>query len=107
MRPFAAGGVTTHGMKRTYVPRMLGGVAALAAALAVAVPAAAGGAGAGASGPCTGDLTAAGAPQLRGQRLRMGIAPPGRAGAVGPAVPLVRIDQGKTFAALRRLRPPH
>jgi hypothetical protein len=37
----------------------------------------------------------------------MGITPAGRAGAVGPAVPLVPIDQGKTLAALRRLRPPH
>jgi len=36
----------------------------------------------------------------------MGITPAGRAGAVGPAVPLVPIDQGKTLAALRRLRPP-
>ena len=36
----------------------------------------------------------------------MGITPAGRAGAVGPPVPLTPIDQDRTLAALRRLRPP-
>ena len=35
----------------------------------------------------------------------MGINPAGRAGAIGPPVPLVPIDYGKTLTALRRLRP--
>jgi hypothetical protein len=37
----------------------------------------------------------------------MGIGPAGRAGAVGPPVPLTPVDQGKTLDALRRLRPPY
>ena len=57
--------------------------------------------------PCTGDLTAVGVPHLPGPRLRMGITPAGRAGAVGPPVPLTPMDRGKTLAALRTLRPPH
>src|SRR3954466_9026730 len=84
-------------------------IAALAAALtaaggsAVRPPAS----GAGGSGsPCTGDLTAAGVPKLPGPRLRMGITPAGRAGAIGPPVPLLPIDRGKKLAAPHRLRPP-
>ncbi|MFL5891899.1 MAG: hypothetical protein ACJ75I_04080 [Solirubrobacterales bacterium] len=84
-------------------------IAALAAALTAAVGSAvapssseAGGSGS----PCTGDLTAAGVPKLPGPRLRMGITPAGRAGAIGPPVPLTPIDRGKTLAALHRLRPP-
>src|SRR5215218_1419414 len=93
-------------MKRTPSIRALGAVAALAAA--VVLPVWQGGkAGAAGSSPCTGDLTAAGVPQLPGPPLRMGITPAGRAGAVGPAVPLTPIDRAKTLAALRRLRPHH
>lgn len=36
----------------------------------------------------------------------MGITPAGRAGAIGPPVPLTPIDRHKTLVALRRLRPP-
>jgi hypothetical protein len=61
----------------------------------------------GSSEPCTGATGAAGVPRLPGRRLRMGIGPAGRAGAVGPPVPLIPIDYSKTVAALRRLRPPH
>jgi hypothetical protein len=60
-----------------------------------------------ASGPCTGDTSAAGVPQLPGPPLRMGINPAGRAGALGPPVPLTPIDYSKTLAALRKLRPAH
>src|SRR3954452_4848636 len=84
-------------------------IAALAAALTAAVGSAvapssseAGGSGS----PCTGDLTAPGVRKLPGPRLRMGITPAGRAGAIGPPVPLTPIDRGKTLAALHRLRPP-
>jgi hypothetical protein len=81
------------------------GVVALAAVGGMAAVSSPAGARAGGA-PCTGDVTAAGVPKLPGQRLRMGITPAGRAGAVGPAVPLVPIDQDKTLAALHRLRPP-
>ena len=37
----------------------------------------------------------------------MGITPAGRAGAIGPPVPLTPIDRAKTLAALGRLRPPN
>jgi hypothetical protein len=83
---------------------------AAAAALAIAAYLAAGsshGARAPTAGPCPGDTSAAGVPQWPGPPLHMGIGPAGRAGAVGPPVPLVPIDQGKTLDALRRLRPPH
>jgi len=56
--------------------------------------------------PCIGDTSAAGVPQRPGRAVRMGITPAGRAGAVGPPVPLTPIDQDRTLAALRRLRPP-
>jgi hypothetical protein len=77
----------------------------VAAALAVAIwsspsaPAAT-------SGPCLGDTSANSVPQRPAPPLRMGIGPAGRAGAVGPPVPLTPIDQGKTLDALQRLRPP-
>jgi hypothetical protein len=59
-----------------------------------------------ATAPCLGDTSAAGVPQRPARAVRMGITPAGRAGAVGPPVPLTPIDQDKTLAALRRLRPP-
>src|SRR5581483_7990257 len=84
------------------------GLVSLAALVAAAVSLPAGAAGDGAHGvtaPCTGDESAAGVPQLPGPRLRMGINPAGRAGALGPPVPLTPIDYSKTLAALRGLRP--
>jgi len=79
---------------------------AVLTACALALPAVAGGDGSGGvSAPCTGDTTAAGVPQLPGRDLRMGINPAGRAGAIGPPIPLTPIDFSKTLAALRKLRP--
>jgi hypothetical protein len=78
-------------------------VVALAIGAAAAVPSSGQ---SGGGGPCAGDLTATGVPKKPGPRLRMGITPAGRAGAIGPAVPLTPIDRSKTLAALRRLRPP-
>jgi hypothetical protein len=91
-------------MKRAFA------IAVVAAAVltAMAMPGASGGGAARAAfGPCTGDTSAAGVPQRPGPALRMGIGPAGRAGAVGPPVPLTPIDYEKTLEALRRLRPPH
>jgi hypothetical protein len=81
-------------------------MAALAAALG-AIPLAQAPAPVRAATPCTGDTSAAGVPQRPAPPLRMGIGPAGRAGAVGPRVPLTPIDQGKTLSALRQLRPAH
>ena len=93
-------------MKRARSIRALG-ILGLTA-LAVVLPAAAGGnAVPGASGPCLGDTSANGVRQRPAPPLRMGIGPGGRAGAVGPPVPLTPIDQGKTLDALHRLRAPH
>ena len=50
-------------------------------------------------------MAASGVPQLPGRHLRMGINPAGRAGAIGPPIPLTPIDYSKTLAALRKLRP--
>ncbi len=55
---------------------------------------------------CLGDQSAAGVPKLPGPALRMGINPAGEAGQLGPKIPLVPLDQGKTDAALARLKPP-
>src|SRR3954468_19090696 len=88
-RPGRRHPATTPYVKRT--SRQLG-LALIAVLMAVAVPAAANGdASDGASAPCTGDLTAAGVPQAPGRHLRMGINPAGRAGALGPPVPLTPI----------------
>jgi hypothetical protein len=57
--------------------------------------------------PCTGDTSAAGVPQRPAPPVRMGITPAGRAGAVGPPVPLVPVDFRGTLDVLGRLRPPH
>jgi hypothetical protein len=76
----------------------------LAAALLVLglCPAAA----AGQSSPCPPRTSAAGVPVKPGPAVRMGITPAGEAGALGPAVPVVPIDQARTYAALGELRPP-
>ena len=84
----------------------LGLVSLALVAAAASLPAGASGDGShGVTAPCTGDPSAAGVPQLPGPRLRMGINPAGRAGALGPPVPLTPIDYSKTLAALRALRP--
>jgi hypothetical protein len=89
-------------MRRRHGPLLL------VAALAIALPMWQGaGSIASTPSPCTGDLTAAGVSQQPGLRLRMGITPAGRAGAIGPAVPLTPIDREETMAALHRLRPPN
>lgn len=87
---------------------VLAALAALAVALTVALAAPVGDhAVASGSGPCLGDTSGDGVPQRPARPLRMGIGPAGRAGAVGPPVPLTPIDQGKTLHALNRLRAPH
>src|SRR3954452_15295255 len=61
---------------------------------------------AGQSAPCPPRTSAAGVPVKPGPAVRMGITPAGEAGALGPKVPVVPIDQGRTYAALDQLRPP-
>ncbi len=92
-------------MKRTRSRLILAVAALAAAAVAPSAAAATGDGSGGVSAPCTGDTTAAGVPQLPGRDLRMGINPAGRAGAIGPPIPLTPIDYSKTLAALRKLRP--
>src|SRR3954469_21641511 len=77
---------------------------ALAAALLslVACPAVAGAQ----SAPCPPRTSADGVPVKPGPAVRMGITPAGEAGALGPKVPVVPIDQQRTYAALAELRPP-
>ena len=58
------------------------------------------------SATCVGDQSARSVPMLAGPRLRFGITPAGKAGALGPAVPAVPDDPPRTLAALARLRPP-
>lgn len=85
-------------MRRIALTALLLGLLVAAAGLAP-------GAGA-APSVCLGDPTADGVPQEPGPRLRFGITPAGEAGALGPAVPVVRIRKGRTLRALKRLRPP-
>jgi hypothetical protein len=61
---------------------------------------------AGQSSPCPPRTSAAGVPVKPGPAVRFGITPAGEAGALGPAVPVVPIDQARTYAALADLRPP-
>src|SRR4051794_16131322 len=61
---------------------------------------------AGQSAPCPPRTSAAGVPVKPGPAVRMGITPAGEAGALGPKVPVVPIDQARTYAALDELRPP-
>src|SRR5207253_1897925 len=58
------------------------------------------------SSPCPPRTGAAGVPVKPGPAVRMGITPAGEAGALGPKVPVVPIDQERTYAALAQLRPP-
>jgi hypothetical protein len=58
------------------------------------------------SAPCPPRTGAAGVPVKPGPAVRMGITPAGEAGALGPKVPVVPIDQARTYAALDQLRPP-
>jgi len=55
--------------------------------------------------PCVGSLGAAGVARVPGPALRMGITPAGEAGALGPAVAVTPIDQGRTDGALAQLAP--
>jgi hypothetical protein len=87
--------------RRTAAP-----VAAVALAAVALVTAGAPGARAQGSPVCLGDLSAAGVPQLPGERLRMGINPAGEAGALGPRVEPVPENPPRTLAALRELAPP-
>src|SRR3954453_13083858 len=77
---------------------------ALAAALLslVACPAVAGAQ----SAPCPPRTSADGVPVKPGPAVRMGLTPAGEAGALGPKVPVVPIDQQRTYAPLAELRPP-
>src|SRR3954469_17057321 len=77
---------------------------ALAAALLslVACPAVAGAQ----SAPCPPRTSADGVPVKPGPAVRMGLTPAGEAGALGPKVPVVPVDQQRTYAALAELRPP-
>src|SRR3954451_16528220 len=93
-------------MRRAFPIALLASASILATAVGSPAPASQAGSTA-TTQPCTGDTSAAGVPQRAGPHLRMGIGPAGRAGAVGPAVPLTPIDYEKTLEALRRLRPPH
>jgi hypothetical protein len=61
---------------------------------------------AGQSSPCPPRTGAEGVPVKPGPAVRMGITPAGEAGALGPKVPVVPIDQARTYAALAELRPP-
>jgi hypothetical protein len=54
---------------------------------------------------CTGDIVPP-SPAPAGARLRFGITPAGRAGALGPPVPVTPGSRPQTLDALRRLRPP-
>src|SRR3954471_20909912 len=76
----------------------------LAAALLslVACPAVAGAQ----SAPCPPRTSADGVPVKPGPAVRMGLTPAGEAGALGPKVPVVPVDQQRTYAALAELRPP-
>src|SRR3954463_3070513 len=58
------------------------------------------------SAPCPPRTSAAGVPGKPGPDVRMGITPAGEAGGLGPKVPVVPIDQQRTYAALAELRPP-
>src|SRR4051794_22263882 len=61
---------------------------------------------AGQSAPCPPRTSAAGVPVKPGPAVRMGVTPAGEAGALGPKVPVVPVDQQRTYAALAELRPP-
>ncbi|HEY8637660.1 MAG TPA: hypothetical protein VIL64_00360 [Solirubrobacteraceae bacterium] len=54
---------------------------------------------------CVERTSADGLAMKPGPPLRMGIAPAGEAGALGPSVPVTPIDRDKTIAALDQLRP--
>src|SRR4051794_21158268 len=56
--------------------------------------------------PCLGDPGADGVVAKPGPRIRFGITPAGRAGAIGPPVPVTPGSRKQTLAALRGLRPP-
>src|SRR3954454_13639278 len=58
------------------------------------------------SAPCPPRTSADGVPAKPGPAVRMGLTPAGEAGALGPKVPVVPIDLGRTYAALAQLRPP-
>src|SRR3954471_16365294 len=60
----------------------------------------------GPSSPCLGDTSADGVVAKPGPRIRFGITPAGRAGAIGPPVPVTPGSKQQTLAALRGLRPP-
>src|SRR5204863_601123 len=54
---------------------------------------------------CTGDVVPP-PPAPAGERLRFGITPGGRAGSLGPPVPVTPGTRAQTLDALRRLRAP-